>query len=354
MRRHIVACVLAGGTGTRLYPAARSDRPKQFLPLAGDRSLLARTLDRTGFADATVVATREKFADAVRERAPTAEVLVEPAAKDTGPATVFATHEIARRHAAGELPVPADAPAPVVVLLPADHHVPEPEAFETALADGARVAADTDRLVTFGVAPTRPETGYGYIEAGPERDGYYELAAFHEKPDDATARTYLDAGHRWNAGIFAWTPDALRRAVRGSPLAGMLDPLDAGEPQAAFEAVDPVSVDNAVMERAAEAAVVPVEFAWDDLGAWDSLARLAEGDGTGVDGDLDGNTRIGSSVTVDAADNVVVADEESHVSVVGCDRLCVVTWDKHTLVVPRDDAQRVREVVARLRERDRF
>jgi Mannose-1-phosphate guanylyltransferase len=134
----------------------------------------------------------------------------------------------------------------------------------------------------------------------------------------------------------------------------MLDPLDAGEPQAAFGAVDPVSVDNAVMERADDAAVVPVEFAWDDLGAWDALARLADGEDTGVDGDRDGNARVGPSVTVDAADNVVVADEESHVSVVGCDGLCVVTWDGHTLVVPRDDAQRVRAVVARLRDRDAF
>ena len=338
MNRPIVAVVLAGGTGTRLYPAARSDRPKQFLPLAGDRSLLARTLERTAFADATVVATREQFAADVRERAPTADVLVEPAAKDTGPATVFATHQVAQRHAAGELPVPADGPEPVVVTLPADHHVPDPAAFADAVADGARVAGDTERLVTFGVAPTRPETGYGYVELGVERDGYHDLAAFHEKPDDATAREYVTAGHRWNAGIFAWTPTALRRAVRDSPLAPMLARLDEGDPAGAFEAVSAVSVDHAVMERAEKAAVVPVSFAWDDLGAWDAVERV-------VGTDADGNARLGEAVTVDAADNVVVADGDSHVSLVGVEGLCVVAWDDRVLVVPKGEAQRVREVV---------
>lgn len=346
MNRPVVAVVLAGGTGTRLYPAARSDRPKQFLPLAGDRSLLARTLARTDFADTTLVATRERFADAVRERAPTADVLVEPAARDTGPATVFATHEVATRHAAGELPVPADSPEPVVVTLPADHHVPDPAAFADAVADGARVAAETDRLVTFGVAPTRPETGYGYLELGPERDGYHELAAFHEKPDDATAREYVVAGHRWNAGIFAWTPSALRRAVRESPLAPMLPHLDDGDPAAAFDAVPSVSVDYAVMERADAAAVVPVSFAWDDLGAWDAIERV-------VATDDDGNARLGDGLAVDAADNVVVSDD-SHVSLVGVDGLCVVAWDDRVLVVPKEEAQRVREVVASLRSDDLF
>ncbi|MFC7097468.1 mannose-1-phosphate guanylyltransferase [Halobaculum marinum] len=345
MTRPVVAVVLAGGTGSRLYPASRSHRPKQFLALGdGDDSLLARTVARTGFADATLVATRPEFAEEVPDHAPDAEVVVEPAGKDTGPAILYATHR-AREAVDGD---------PVVVVLPADHHVPDDAAFEATMARGARVAAATDRLVTFGVDPTRPATGYGYIEPGDGRtsddgDAFHELAGFHEKPDADTAANYVDAGYRWNAGIFAWTPEALFREARDTPLGPLVDELDGNDPDpaAGFDAVDPVSVDYAVMERAERAAVVPADFAWDDLGAWDALDRV-------LDTDAAGNVVAGDALAVDAADNVVAGDGDTHVSLVGVDGLCVVAYDDRVLVVPKAAAQRVRDAVAELKERDEF
>jgi mannose-1-phosphate guanylyltransferase len=343
--RPVVALVLAGGTGSRLYPASRGDRPKQFLPLAGDPSLLERTVSRAReFADEVVVSTRPDFADDVRAYVPDATVVVEPAGKDTGPALVYATHRVHER--VGDC---------VVVALPSDHHVGE--GFADAMRRGARVAAETGGLVTFGVDPTRPDTGYGYVEPAGEFESptdretadYAPVAAFHEKPDAETAREYVAAGHRWNAGIFAWTPAALLDAARDSPLGDLVAALEGGaDPEAAFDAVDPVSVDYAVLERTSDAVVVPVDFAWDDLGSWDALERVLDGDGEGnvVAGDADLRT-------LDAADNVVAADGR-HVSLVGVSDLAVVAWDDRVLVVPKERAQAVRDLVSTLKSRDEF
>ncbi|ESP88630.1 mannose-1-phosphate guanylyltransferase [Candidatus Halobonum tyrrellensis] len=339
MDRPVVAAVLAGGTGSRLYPASRSDRPKQFLPLGGDESLLSRTVDRTGFADETLVVTRERFRAEAADHAPDATVVAEPEGKDTGPAVVYATHR------AREL-VDRD---PVVVCLPADHHVPDAAAFGAAMARGARVAADTGRLVAFGVEPTRPDTGYGYVEPGADHGDYRTLSAFHEKPDERTAAEYVDAGYYWNAGMFAWTPSALFAAARDTPLGPLVEALerDDPDPAAGFAAVEATSVDYAVMERTADAVVVPVGFAWDDLGTWDALARTLDpdDDGTVVDG--------AETLTLDARDNVVASDGR-HVSLVGVSDLCVVAYDDRVLVVPNGEAGRVREVADRLKADDRF
>ncbi|ELZ94979.1 mannose-1-phosphate guanylyltransferase [Haloferax mucosum ATCC BAA-1512] len=334
MDRPLVALVLAGGTGTRLYPASRSDRPKQFLPLGDDQSLLTATVSRADFADHVVVSTRPAFADEISDHAPDADVVVEPAAKDTGPALVYATHRIAELY-----------DDPVVAVLPSDHHVGD--GFAEAVVRGARVAADTDRLVAFGVEPTRPDTGYGYIEPGLDRGDYHDLDAFHEKPDADTATRYVEEGYLWNAGMFAWTPEALFSAATDSPLGPLVDALDAGDIDGGFETVEPVSIDYAVMERAADAAVVPVHFEWDDLGSWDALERI-------FDADAEGNVALGDDpVFVDAADNVVATDG-ANVSLVGVSDLAVVSWGDRVLVVPKAEAQRVRDVVARLKERGRF
>ncbi|AXG08064.1 mannose-1-phosphate guanylyltransferase [Haloplanus rubicundus] len=333
--RPLVAVVLAGGVGTRLYPASRSHRPKQLLAIGGDDSLLERTVARVDFADEVVVVTRPGFEDAVGEAAPDATVLVEPAGKDTGPALAYATHRVADRFA-----------DPVVLAVPSDHHVDGD--FEAAARRGARVATETGALVTFGVEPTRPDTGYGYIEPGPDHGDYADVAAFHEKPDAETARRYVDRGDYWNAGVFAWTPAAFRAAARDTPLAPLLDALDAGDPTGGFDAVDPVSVDHAVFERADDVVTVPLGVEWDDLGSWDALRRLlpADEDGTVAVGDVD-------VVSLDAENNVV-AGEDVHVSLVGVDDLTVVAYDDRVLVVPTERAQQVRDLVAELERRGEF
>ncbi len=346
----VVAVVLAGGTGTRLYPASRPDRPKQLLGLGSESSLLARTVDRAGFADQRYVLTRPSLTDAVREHAPGAAVLTEPEPKDTGPALVYAAYRV--REQVGDC---------VLVCLPSDHQVSRGDATEGSAPDlgeratpassdfastmerAAGVAADTGRLVTVGVEPSRPATGYGYIEPGADRGEYREVARFVEKPDGETARQYVESGWLWNAGMFAWAPDALLEAARDSPLAPLVESLEAGEPAAGFEAVEPVSVDNAVLERAAAVAVVPADFGWDDLGSWDAVGRV-------LDTDADGNARLGETLAVDAVDCVLAAGEDSHVSAVGVEGLAVASYDGRTLVLDREDAEQVREVVRRLRD----
>ncbi len=329
-----VAVLLAGGTGTRLYPASRSHRPKQFLSFGDDdRSLLRRAADRAAFADDLYAVTREAFAEDVAEHVPEADVLVEPDAKDTGPALAYASHRVHEQH--------DDA---VVCALPADHVVGD--GFREVVRRGCRVAADASRLVTFGVQPTRDATEYGYIEPGTDHGDYADVAAFREKPDGETAEQLREAGCLWNAGLFAWRPEVfLEEAAEGS-LAPLVDALRDGDPEGGYDAVDAVSVDYAVMERTERAAVVPADFDWDDLGSWDALERVLDTDGNG-------NVVASDALTVDASGNVIASDD-MHVSIVGADDLVVAAYDDRVLVLPKEESQRVREVVAELREDDLF
>jgi mannose-1-phosphate guanylyltransferase len=300
------------------------------LSFGRDQSLLADTVDRVGFADETYVLTRESFADGVRERAPNAAVLTEPEPKDTGPALAYAAHRI--REQVGDC---------VLLCLPSDHRITGP--FQRVARTATRVAVETEGLVTVGIEPDRPATGYGYIKPGPTENGFAPVETFHEKPDRETADRYVEDGFYWNAGLFAWTPTALLSAAESSPLAPMIDRLDT-DPNAAFDAVDPVSIDYAVLERADNAFVVPAALDWDDLGSWDAFERVLDSQ--------DGNAVLGEALTIDAEGNVLASD--GHVSAVGVEDLVVASFDDRTLVVPKDDAQRVREVVSELRDDGRF
>lgn len=332
MEGPLVVVVLAGGTGSRLYPASRADRPKQFLSLDGDRSLLEQTLDRTSFADHQYVLTREAYAQTVREVAPEVGILTEPAPKDTGPALVYAAHRIAEQI--------DDA---TLLCLPSDHIIDGP--FEETARRAARVAASTSQLVTLGIEPDRPATGYGYIEPadGEEPDeGGRQVRRFVEKPDAAQASEYVDAGWYWNSGIFAWTPAALLDAAVHSPLAPLIEALDQGEPVRGFDAVPAASIDNAVLERTDDLTVVSAQFDWADIGTWDGLGEYLGGDSGGNISLTDLTDSAGRIQTIDASNCVLATD--GRLSVLGVEDLVVASFDGHTVVVPRDDAERVREI----------
>ena len=332
MDRPIVAVVLAGGAGTRLYPAARSDRPKQFQSLLGERSMLSETVDRVDFADETYVLTRPDYADEVTDHAPDAAVLTEPEARDTGPALVYAAHRV--REQVGEC---------VTVCLPSDHYVDGP--FESTLRTAAETAVETDGLVTIGVEPTRSEPGYGYVKPGEDHGDYYAVEKFKEKPGRGAAERYRYHGYYWNVGMFAWTPDALLSAARDTDLGPLVTALEDGDAEAGFAEAPATSVDYAVLETTDDAYLVPAEFEWDDIGSWDALARLLDEEG-------DENVLLGEALTIDASNNLIAGD--GHVSAVGVQDLVIASYGDRTLVVPKRQSQRVREVVDALREDDLF
>jgi mannose-1-phosphate guanylyltransferase len=349
---HVV--IMAGGSGTRFWPASRRSRPKQLLSLASDEPLLAATVSRVRPLvppDRIWVVTSVALAADTRamlEFIPPEQVLEEPVGRDTAACVGWAADVVSR--------VDPDA---VCAVLPADHVIPDEDRFRAALTAGTAWVEDHGGLLTFGIRPHRPETGFGYLKVGepcgePGEFAVHELDRFVEKPDEATARSYLEDGSfLWNSGMFAWRTADLRAEIRRQLplLADGLDRIAAADDRAASQVLDEVyptlprtSVDYGIMEGAATRWTIPVDFAWSDVGSWSALAEVLAPDPAGT-------VVRGRALSVDSARCVLVGDGAA-VAAVGVSDLVVVATPDAVLVVPTAHAQRVKEVVTALEERD--
>jgi mannose-1-phosphate guanylyltransferase/mannose-6-phosphate isomerase len=353
----LIPVILSGGAGTRLWPVSRRAFPKPFMRLPSGESLLGRTLNRAlAVADAGEIVTVTGFdyrfltADEYARSATRpfrSRLLLEPAGRNTAPAIVLAALDIAQRH--GE-----DAQ---LLVLPADHLIEDVDAFARDVA-AARALAAQGFLVTFGIAPTAPETGFGYIRAGAVLDGGFAIDAFVEKPDLATAEGYLAAGnYYWNAGMFCFSAGALLAAAASTcpdVLAAARACLDATSRESdvvsldkpTFLAQPDISIDYAVMERAARRAVVPARFDWSDIGSWNALGELTAPD-------ADGNRVQGEAIVVEGAGNYIQS-EGRLIAAVGVSNLVIVDAGDALLVAGRDQVQAVRQVVDTLRQREHY
>jgi mannose-1-phosphate guanylyltransferase len=350
--RHAV--ILAGGSGTRLWPASRRRRPKQFLDLGDGESLLAAAVRRArGAVDGSVVVvTAADQAAEVAAHAPDTVILAEPASRNTAAALgLAAVHLVARD------------PDAVLGALPADQHIGDEAAMADVLDRAFAVAAGADRICTVGLVPTRADTGFGYLELGGHADlgvpGVRDVHRFTEKPDLATAEVYVGGGrHLWNGGMFfvrarrllddlaALVPSVSAGLARiGAALAaGDVDEDDAAVAAvtaAAYAAMPSISIDHGVMEQARGVVTIPAEVGWSDVGSWAAFGELRAAD-------AHGNVKVGAVVVEAGERNVVVADPDRVIAVIGVSDLVVVQADDAVLVVPRDRAQDVRIAVEAL------
>lgn len=348
--------IMCGGSGTRLWPLSRKSRPKHLQPLLGGRSLLQDTATRlrSGMAGLDIrpplVVTGAAQADAVVEQlsdagiAPAA-ILIEPEGRNTA---AVAAAAVAWSEAADH-----DA---LLLLLPSDHHIARPDAFANAVAQGAELAT-AGRIVTFGIVPDRPHTGYGYIRRGSALSAGFAVDRFVEKPDANTASAYLaEGGHSWNAGIFLFRPSVMagELAVHAAEILGKVRAALSAAHRADIRIdLDPVSfaaapsapIDKAVMEKTAKAAVIPVDMGWSDVGSWSSLFEV-------LGKDTDGNAVSGPARVIDCR-STQVRSTGPITAVVGVENVSVIVTDDAVLVIANECSEDVRDIVDDLRKEEK-
>jgi mannose-1-phosphate guanylyltransferase/mannose-6-phosphate isomerase len=349
----IIPVLLAGGSGTRLWPVSRDAMPKQFLPLIGRHSTYQQALMRVEDAELfapPLVMTAAGFRFFARRQADElgvdATIVLEPERRDSGPA-IAAAAVLARQR----------DPDALVLTLAADHVILDPDLFADACRAG-REAAASGHVVTFGLKPSEPRTSYGYIRPGASLgiDGVSSVAAFVEKPDPATAARYVADGYLWNSGNFLFRAAGLLAELQRFEPA-MVQAVEAAIAQATsdlgflrlasgpFGEAPRKSIDYAVMERTSRAAVVEGRFRWSDIGSWDAVYAVSDHDGKG-------NALHGPAIARDAK-NCLIHAEDRLTAVVGIDDLVVVTTPDAVLVLPRNRAEDVKELVADLRAQGR-
>lgn len=341
-------CILmAGGSGTRFWPASRRQRPKQFLSIAGGEPLIVETWKRVeGFVDPdhVLVVTTADQADEVRALLPDLpplNLIVEPEARNTGPCVALAAFEVRQR-----------CRDSVQVVLPADHVIRPREAFQRTLRAAVREANQSGALIVCGIQPTFPATGFGYVQAGEilrHVDGQpvMRVRRFVEKPDAARAQAFLgEGGYYWNAGIFVWHTDAILRAVEQfmpRHHAGLQSAQRGTDIVEVYRELPSVSIDVAVLERAEGVRMLPIDYFWSDVGSWSALPEVSQGDERG-------NVSTGGAelLTEDARGCIVHAANGEVVALIGVEDLIVVHSGRATLVCPRERAQDVKRIVERL------
>lgn len=345
---------MAGGSGTRFWPASRRETPKQLLSLVGDDSMISQTAARFGELappERRMVITNRRLVEACRKQLPElpeASIVGEPCKRDTAPCVGLAALLVTK--------VAGDADGTMLVC-PADHVIPDTANFQAAVKQAMQLVDEQpSRIVTFGIKPSYPAEIFGYIQAGESltSDGApaFKVEQFKEKPDAATAAEYVESGsYYWNSGIFVWRASTILDALRErqpemlAHLEAIVEAWNTPEREEVFdrefEAIEGISVDYAVMEHATDVAVVQAPFEWDDLGGWQSLQRrLGE--------DANGNTIVGRHVGLKTEGSIVRTSDEHLVVTLGLKDCIVVHTDNATLVANKHDEEAIRKVVKEL------
>ena len=358
MNPHVYGVILAGGSGTRFWPLSRERFPKQLLRIMGDGTLLQQTFERLLQkipANRVVIVTNVAQEESIKLQLNqwkddlAGNVILEPEGRNTAPAIALAALQLMHQD-----------PDAVMVVVPADHVVKASKKFIRAVQFASELA-EKGHLVTFGIQPTRPETGYGYIQPLKRRKVGtkgnfigYSVARFVEKPDFTTAQQYCRSGnYYWNSGIFVWKASqilselAIHQPALSKLLKGLQRLMGSGEFTAslrkAYAKIQSLSIDNAVMERSSRSVVVPVDVGWSDVGSWSSLEEVASLD-------HDGNVRNGNILDLGSRNSVLFADRRV-VATIGLTNMVVVDTPDATLVCPKDRAQDVKAIVSLLKRR---
>lgn len=348
---HVV--IMAGGIGARFWPKSRRSAPKQLLDFFGEGTLIEETVRRalrlTSRENVWIV-TNPPLKDAIQKVLPDFEntrFILEPFGKNTAPAIGLSAVMLARQD-----------PDAVMVVLPADHRIPDLAAFEEAVQSAEAVVSQREMLATIGIHPTRPDTGYGYIQldtaAPPIAPHVYRVKTFAEKPNLATAKLFLESGDfLWNSGMFVWKVSAIMEQIAEflpdlhsglTEIAAALDGGRVGEVvQRVYGSLRAISIDYGVMEKAANVCVVKGEFRWSDVGSWEEVWRLSEKDDKG-------NALSGGHLAIDSSNNLVDARDKFY-ALLGVDDLVIIETEDAVLVCPRQMTQEVREIVDELERR---
>ena len=357
------AVIMAGGSGERFWPLSRRTKPKQMLRLTeSNHTLLEQTIENISpiFPKEYIyIFTATHLIESIRKMMtgiPDENIIAEPYKRNTSGCLALAAAELMSR-------LGHDNSCITVGIFPADHNISDRVNFHTSVEAALISAEDENALVTLGIKPVRPETGYGYIETTKEKKiinkiPVYSVNRFHEKPDRETAKEYISAGNfYWNSGMFFWKLSTfLDELSRSSPdilksIEIMTEALISKDKErflATFKEMKDISIDYALMENANRVIALETDFGWDDIGAWDALDRI-------VPSDENGNIKIGSPLLIDSKNCIVYNDlgiEKTAVGIVGVENLVVIVTDDGILIVPKDRVQNVKKVISELKEKN--